>query len=75
MFKNIGILLTTLLLVFYTIHSFAISPGAGQAQVRNNMQELQQNKQRMQHMQQMKQQQQMMQHNKMHNPQNMQRQY
>jgi hypothetical protein len=48
MFKKIVILLTTLTLFFYAMHSFAmVSPGAGQAQIRNNMQEMQQNKTRM----------------------------
>ncbi|MEO8965038.1 MAG: hypothetical protein ABI370_10255 [Gammaproteobacteria bacterium] len=52
MFKNIGILSTTLALAFCAASSFAISPGAGQAQIQNNMQNMQQNKQQMQQMQQ-----------------------
>jgi hypothetical protein len=52
MLKNIGIVLSTLILASYTLTSFAIAPGAGQAQINNNMQQMQQNKQ---HIQQMKQ--------------------
>ena len=55
MFKKMEILIVTLLLSFFSISNFAFGPGAGQAQVRNNMQTLQQNKQQMQRAQQMKQ--------------------
>jgi hypothetical protein len=50
MFKNISIVLITAMLGFYSLLSFAISPGAGQAQMQNNMQEMQQNKQRKEQM-------------------------
>lgn len=52
MFKNIGILSTSLVLAFCSVSSFAISPGAGQAQIQNNMQTMQQNKQQLQQYQQ-----------------------
>lgn len=68
--KKSGIVLTTFAFIFLTHSSFAISPGAGQAQVRNNMQTIQQNKQQMQ---QLKQNQQMYQQKKMYQPKNVQR--
>jgi hypothetical protein len=43
MFKNIMVLI----LAFYATCSFAISPGAGQAQIRNNQQVQKENQQRM----------------------------
>ena len=52
MIKIIVMLLTSLVVVFATIPGFAISPGAGQAQIRNNMQELKQNQERMKQMRQ-----------------------
>ena len=52
MLKNIAMLLTTLVLALSAMHSFAIAPGAAQAQMQNNMQQMQQNKQQMQQNQQ-----------------------
>jgi len=36
MLKKISVLLSTFILTFYTTHTFAVSPGAGQAQMQNN---------------------------------------
>lgn len=48
MFKNIGIVSIVLFfLVSVSTTSFAIAPGAGQAQIKNNMQVMEQNKKRM----------------------------
>ncbi len=44
MFKKIIFIFIAPLLVLLTTSSFAIAPGAGQAQTRNNMQQMQQNK-------------------------------
>lgn len=52
MLKNIRMPFLTLILILSTTHSFAISPGAGQVQIQNNLQQIQQNKQRVQQMQQ-----------------------
>src|SRR5579872_6434298 len=49
MFKKAGIILASLVFGFYAMQSFAISPGAAQAQIRNNTQEMQQNKQWLEH--------------------------
>jgi hypothetical protein len=51
--KNSFKLLITLILSLFAVSTFAISPGAGQAQIRNNTQQMQQNKQQMQQMQEM----------------------
>lgn len=50
MFKKMSVLLSTLILTFYATHIFAISPGAGQAQIRNNAQNLQNTQKRMKQM-------------------------
>ena len=67
MFKTIGTLFTGLVLLLVATCSFAISPGAAQVQMRNNMQQIEQNKK------QMKQMQQIQQHQKMIQQRNMQR--
>lgn len=51
MIKIITLLFATLIVASGGMQSFAISPGAGQAQVRDNMKEMQQNRQRMEQMQ------------------------
>lgn len=59
-------LLTSVVFTMLAFPSFAIAPGAGQAQMQNNMQEMQRNKQRIkqnQQNQQMIQRQQRQQHN------------
>lgn len=54
MFNKFRVYLTVLIFSLFAVQSFAISPGAGQAQVRNNMQTIEQNKRQMQqHQQQM----------------------
>ena len=55
------LLLITLILALTITNSFAISPGAGQAQIQNNLQQMKQSQQRMQ---QTRQQQQRIQQNK-----------
>lgn len=53
---KIAIIFSTLVLAAYYPPSYAIAPGAGQAQMQNNMQQMQQNKQRMQEQRKMQQQ-------------------
>lgn len=69
-------LCATLALGLTSLSCFAISPGAGQAQIQNNTQQMQQNRQQMQQnkqrMQQMQQKRQMMQQNRPQRPQQMQ---
>jgi hypothetical protein len=68
MFKTIESLLVTAVLTLFTICCFAISPGAGQAQIRNNMQTMEQNKKQAQQykqMQEMKQEYKMKEHQRM----------
>jgi len=57
MFKNITMLLLSVVLALSAVHSIAFGPGAEHAQMQNNMQEMQQNKQRIHQHQQMMQQQ------------------
>ena len=45
MLKNLKLLLIFIGFALFSMPSFAIAPGAGQAQIRNNMQQMQQNKQ------------------------------
>jgi hypothetical protein len=44
MFKIINFLIS-LIFIFYAIQGYAISPGAGQAQIRSNTQQMEQHKQ------------------------------
>lgn len=53
MLKNITVLLTALVLFLVTTCSFAISPGAGQAQIRSNTQQMEQTKKQMKQMKQL----------------------
>ncbi|HSW70126.1 MAG TPA: hypothetical protein VLI69_08275 [Gammaproteobacteria bacterium] len=52
MLKKISMILAFLILTFNALHSFAISPGAGQAQIQNNMKVMQENQKRMKQMKQ-----------------------
>lgn len=74
--RKFVVLCTTLVLGLTSLSCFAISPGAGQAQIQNNTQQMQQNKQQMQQnrqrIQQMQQKRQMMQQNRAQHPQQMQ---
>jgi hypothetical protein len=56
MLKNLIVFATAILMSFYMISSFAIGPGAAQAQIQNNARQMQQNKQIIQQNQQLLQQ-------------------